>query len=145
MHIVLDLHGLPGGQNAFDNQGKLGKSKVEIWKSTADTHEDSGDLNWWYNATNFNRTIQLVDLATDYILSQQRSDQFTLSLINEPMPSALYFGQTNESKVYLNSYYDAVLPRIRAKSMDMWVMLSDGFSGPQTWYVFHSGTAKCDY
>ena len=25
MHIIVDLHGLPGGQNAFDNQGKTGQ------------------------------------------------------------------------------------------------------------------------
>lgn len=24
MHIIVDLHGLPGGQNGFDNQGKVG-------------------------------------------------------------------------------------------------------------------------
>lgn len=103
-------------------------SRSTLEQSRTFIDRDPGDLNWWYNATNFNRTIQLVDLATDYILAQSRPDQFTLSLINEPMPSALYFGQTNESMAYLNKYYDVVLPRIRSKSKDMWVMLSDGFS-----------------
>jgi aryl-phospho-beta-D-glucosidase BglC (GH1 family) len=71
MHVIVDLHGLPGGQSGLDNQGK------------------TNQIDWWHNSTHMTQTLELVGLATDFILQQSNSDQFTLSLINEPLP-ALY-------------------------------------------------------
>jgi hypothetical protein len=115
MHIIVDLHGLPGGQNGLDNQGK------------------TGQLEWWNNDKNFDDSIKMVNLATDWIKMQPNSDQFTLSLINEPLPALYYFGQTDASFAYLNKYYNASLAAIRKKSKTMPVMLSDGFAGEKAW------------
>ncbi|KAH9890241.1 glycoside hydrolase superfamily [Xylariomycetidae sp. FL2044] len=118
MHIILDLHGLPGGQNGLDNQGK------------------SGDLYWWNNQTNFDRSIDLVKRATDFILIQSKPEQWTLSVINEPlMQGPAFFGQNDESVAYLNKYYKACIDAIRAKDPNkrIPIMLSDGFSGEQAW------------
>jgi aryl-phospho-beta-D-glucosidase BglC (GH1 family) len=115
MHVIVDLHGLPGGQNGLDNQGK------------------TGQLEWWHNEANFDATIQLVKLATAWIRIQPRSNQFTLSIINEPLPEILHFGQTPDSFAYLNKYYTAALAAIRAQTASLPVMFSDGFSGPQIW------------
>ena len=78
MHIVVDLHALPGGQNGLDNQGK------------------TGQLTWWNNQTNFDLSIDMVKKATDDILKQPNAGSFTLSLINEPLPALYYFGQTQD-------------------------------------------------
>jgi aryl-phospho-beta-D-glucosidase BglC (GH1 family) len=115
MHVIIDLHGLPGGQNGLDNQGK------------------TGQLTWWNNDKNFDDSIKMVNLATDWIKWQPNSDQFTLSLINEPLPALYYFGQTDASFAYLNKYYNASLAAIRKKSKTLPVMLSDGFAGEKAW------------
>jgi aryl-phospho-beta-D-glucosidase BglC (GH1 family) len=115
MHIVVDLHGLPGGQNGLDNQGK------------------TGQLTWWNNQTNFDLSIEMVKKATDDILKQPNAGSFTLSLINEPLPALYYFGQTQDSIAYLNKYYTASLKAVRAKSKTLPIAISDGFIGPQTW------------
>jgi aryl-phospho-beta-D-glucosidase BglC (GH1 family) len=115
MHVVVDLHAMPGGQNGLDNQGK------------------TGQLTWWNNQTNFDASIEMVKKATDDILRQPNSGSYTLSLINEPLPALYYFGQTQDSIAYLNKYYTAALKEIRKKSSTMPVALSDGFIGPQTW------------
>ncbi|KAL2065911.1 hypothetical protein VTL71DRAFT_3581 [Oculimacula yallundae] len=116
MHIIVDLHGLPGGQNGLDNQGK------------------TGDLNWWNNQTNFDYSMKTVDLATTWILKQPRPEQFTLGLINEPLKQGFYFfGQTLDSVDYLNKYYTAAVSQIRKRTAKVPIMLSDGFAGPQIW------------
>lgn len=115
MHVIVDLHGLPGGQNGLDNQGK------------------TGQLEWWNNDANFDASIKLVKLATDWIKLQPNSNQFTLSIINEPLPALLHFGQTEESFAYLNKFYNASLTAIRKKTTSLPVMFSDGFSGEQIW------------
>ncbi|KAJ4335636.1 hypothetical protein N0V95_008850 [Ascochyta clinopodiicola] len=122
MHVVVDLHGLPGGQNGLDNQGK------------------SRQLEWWHNDANFDASIKLVNLATDWIRLQPNSNQFTLSLINEPLPALYYFGQTDDSFAYLNKFYNASLTAIRKKSKTLPVMFSDGFAGEQAWEKWWSRT-----
>jgi hypothetical protein len=122
MHVVVDLHGLPGGQNGLDNQGK------------------TGQLEWWNNKANFDASIKMVKRATDWILLQPNSRQFTLGLINEPLPEILHFGQTDESFAYLNKYYNASLAVIRKKSATLPVMFSDGFSGEHVWEQWWSRT-----
>ncbi|KAI0470489.1 glycoside hydrolase superfamily [Xylariaceae sp. FL0804] len=115
MHVILDLHALPGNQNGLDNAGKVDQ------------------LEWWHNETNYDHTLKLVELATEYILDQPYSNQWTLLLINEPLPALYYFGQTDESFAYLNQYYNDSLSIVRKKAPALPVMLSDGFAGPQTW------------
>jgi len=116
MHIIVDLHGLPGGQNGLDNQGR------------------TGTIDWWYNSTNMAYTMTLIDRATDFIIGQPNTNQFTLCIINEPLAQSFYFfGQTPDSFAYLVKYYNAAIKRIRAKTSVISIMLSDGFSGPQTW------------
>jgi hypothetical protein len=115
MHILVDLHGLPGGQNGLDNQGK------------------TGQLTWWNNQTAFDLSIEMVRRATDDILLQPNSGSYTLSLINEPLPALYYFGQTQDSIAYLNKYYKAALAEVRKRSKTLPVAISDGFIGPQTW------------
>jgi aryl-phospho-beta-D-glucosidase BglC (GH1 family) len=118
MHVIVDLHGLPGGQSGLDNQGK------------------TNQIDWWHNSTHMDQTLNLVGLATDFILAQSNSNQFTLSIINEPLPALYYFGQTDESMEYLNDFYGAALDLVRKKSATIPVMLADGFVGPQTWEKF---------
>ncbi|KAF1945067.1 glycoside hydrolase [Clathrospora elynae] len=113
MHAIVDLHGLPGGQNGLDNQGK------------------TGQIGWWHNDDNFEASITMVKRATDCINLQPNKNQFTFSVINEPLPALLQFGQTPDSFAYLNKYYNASLAAIRKKSSTLPVMFSDGFSGEQ--------------
>ncbi|CAD0089800.1 unnamed protein product [Aureobasidium vineae] len=115
MHVVVDLHGLPGGQNGLDNQGK------------------TGQLTWWNNQTAFDLSLEMVRRATDDILAQPHSGSYTISLINEPLPALYFFGQTKDSIAYLNKYYAAALKEVRQRSKTLPVAIADGFIGPQTW------------
>ncbi|KAI1864409.1 uncharacterized protein JN550_008966 [Neoarthrinium moseri] len=118
MHVILDFHGLPGGHNGLDNQGS------------------TGDIAWWYNTTYFDQTLDLVKLSTEYVLAQPHPEQWTLSLINEPLSKGpIFFGQTNEGVAYLNKFYRASLDIVREMDPEMVVpvMLSDGFAGPLMW------------
>lgn len=136
MHIIVDLHGLPGGQNAFDNQGKVGALD---WVSNGHLRRTQKFIRLililqWNNSTNFAHTLDLVNLATNWILAQPNNNHFTLSLINEPLPEGpALFGQTNASFAYLNKYYNAALTQVRQKTTSLPVMFSDGFAGPQIW------------
>ncbi|CAJ2500491.1 Uu.00g033440.m01.CDS01 [Anthostomella pinea] len=80
MHVILDIHELPRGQDALDNQGK------------------TGDLYWWNNQTSFDRSINLAKEATESILVPSRTEQWTLSVINEPLvqgrPACFFSGST---------------------------------------------------
>ncbi|KAI5209089.1 glycoside hydrolase [Aureobasidium subglaciale] len=101
MHIVVDLHGVPGGQNGLDNQGKAGR------------------LTWWNNQTSFDLSIEMRQLH--HLIDQRASS------------SHYYFGQTQDSIVYLNKYYVAAPIEVRKRSKTLPVAISDGFVGPQTW------------
>lgn len=61
MHIVLGLHSLPGGTNWLD----IG--------------EALGHLDWWFNATNLDYSLQAVDKVLDFVQSSVAPNQFTIS------------------------------------------------------------------
>ncbi|KAK8058197.1 glucan 1-3-beta-glucosidase precursor [Apiospora phragmitis] len=116
MHVVLDLHGLPGGVN---NQ-TIG--------------ERVGGLDWWYNETALAWSLKTVDAVLDFIQQSGSPQAFSLEPVNEPMdnpddiglPSAL----SDEAADWLLKYYHAVLDRVAAVNPQIPVMLNDGFKGP---------------
>ncbi|KAK7967636.1 glycoside hydrolase [Apiospora aurea] len=119
MHVILDLHGLPGGVN---NQ-TIG--------------ERVGGLDWWYNETALAWSMKTVEAVLDFIQQSGQPGSFTLEPVNEPMdnpddiglPSSL----SEEASAWLLKYYRAVLDRVAAVNPQTPVMLNDGFKGPGYW------------
>jgi glucan 1,3-beta-glucosidase len=68
MKVWVDLHGLPGSQNSFDNSGQTG------------AHE-------WQHGNNLERSINVLKvMATEYGSDQYADVVVGLELVNEPKP-----------------------------------------------------------
>ncbi|KAK8035483.1 hypothetical protein PG993_010478 [Apiospora rasikravindrae] len=119
MHVVLDLHGLPGGVN---NQ-TIG--------------ERVGGLDWWYNETALAWSMKTVDAVLDFIQQSGQPESFTLEPVNEPMDNPDAIGQpsalSEKASAWLLKYYRLVLDRVAAVNPRIPVMLNDGFKGPGYW------------
>ncbi|KAK8065457.1 hypothetical protein PG997_012204 [Apiospora hydei] len=119
MHVILDLHGLPGGVN---NQ-TIG--------------ERVGGLDWWYNETALAWSMKTVDAVLDFIQQSGQPESFTLEPVNEPMDNPDDIGQpsslSEKASAWLLKYYRAVLDRVAAVNPRIPVMLNDGFKGPGYW------------
>lgn len=119
MHVIIDLHGLPGGVN---NQ-TIG--------------ERVGGLDWWYNETALAWSMKTVDSVLDFIQQSGRPESFTLEPVNEPMDKPDDIGQpsalSEKAAGWLLKYYDAVLERVAAVNPRIPVMLNDGFKGAGYW------------
>lgn len=100
MHIIIDVHSLPGGINGLD----IG--------------EASGHLNWWFNQTNLDLSYQVIDQIINYVQLSGHPNYYTIEPINEPQNnlSALFSPNaiTDAGKTYLTQFYDGVLERITA-------------------------------
>ncbi|KAH8655390.1 glycoside hydrolase superfamily [Xylariales sp. PMI_506] len=127
MHIIIDLHGLPGGQNGLDNCGR------------------TDALDWWYNSTNMEYSLQVVDKATEFILNQPHPEQYTLALINEPLPFGLATDISNITAPqyeYVNEYYHQAINVVRQKDTNhaIPIMLTDCLNGPADWAPYWNGS-----
>lgn len=119
MHVILDLHGLPGGVN---NQ-------------TID--ERVGGLDWWYNEKALDWSMKTVDAVLDFIQKSGQPQSYTLEPVNEPMDNPEDIGQPSSlsetASAWLLKCYRAVLDRAAAVNPQNPVMLNDGFKGPEYW------------
>lgn len=119
MHIVVDLHSLPGGCNGLDNG------------------EAIGHYNWWFNATNMDYSLQMVEKAINYIELSGHPHAYSLSLINEAITDYDKIG-TNETVStagveYMLSYLNASLEIIQKVNPKVPVMWQDSWMGEAFW------------
>ncbi|KAL4999583.1 glycoside hydrolase superfamily [Aspergillus recurvatus] len=111
MHIVIDVHSLPGGLNGLD----IGEKK--------------GNWGWFYNVTAWNNSLHVVDAVVEFIFTSSSQGSFTLEPMNEPTdrngdddltmavfgtPAAL----SDRAATYIMSFWKAVLERVRALESD---------------------------
>ncbi|KAI0155954.1 endo-beta-1,3-glucanase [Pestalotiopsis sp. NC0098] len=119
MHVVIDIHGLPGGIN----NGTIG--------------ERVGGLDWFYNQTALDWSLKAVDAVIDFIRNSAHPESFTLELINEPMDAPDLVGQpaslSEEAASWLLKYFDAVIERVEAADGRIPVMLQGSFKTPDYW------------
>ncbi|CAI9630229.1 glycoside hydrolase family 5 protein [Alternaria burnsii] len=112
LKIIIDLHGLPGSQNGFDNSGqRMDKPRWQEGDTVAQTLQ-------------VHRTI-----AQKYAQAQYQDVVVGIELVNEP---ALYNGLNRD---VLAQFYRDGYGQIREVS-DTPVILSDGFVAPNTWNGF---------
>jgi aryl-phospho-beta-D-glucosidase BglC (GH1 family) len=122
MHVVLDLHSLPGGLNGLDIGERVGARQ------------------WFHNTTALDYSLAAVDRVLDFIAHSDHPQHFTLEPANEPSDNTDFstFGtpatlSANGSEWVLK-YYKAVLDRVRkSQTPDLSVMLHDAFQGPGFW------------
>lgn len=117
MHIIIDIHSLPGGING---QG-IG--------------EANGHYGWYNNATALDYSYQAVESVIAFIQSSKYPQHFTVEPINEPVDNRDFsaFGSplalSDAGAQYLTNFYKGVLARVGKINARIPVMFQDGFKG----------------
>jgi aryl-phospho-beta-D-glucosidase BglC (GH1 family) len=121
MHIILDIHSLPGGLNGMG----LG--------------EKEGNFNWFQNATALRYSLKAVDAAVRFIQSSDFPQGFTLAPLNEPVDNRdiTKFGTpaslSDAGAAWVLNYLKEVLYRVQAANAKIPVMIQGGFR-PETFW-----------
>ncbi|KAL1652728.1 hypothetical protein SLS61_004710 [Didymella pomorum] len=121
MHIILDIHSLPGGVNGMG------------------FGEGEGRFGWFDNTTNLDYSLEAVDAALQYIQSSGSPQSYTLAPINEPVdnrdlstfgtPAAL----SNNGVAWVQKYMNAALARTQAVNPKIPIMFQGSFKGEAFW------------
>lgn len=117
MHIIIDIHSLPGGVNG---QG-IG--------------EADGHYGWFHNQTALAYSYKAVDSVISFIQASGFPSHFTLAPINEPVdntnPAAFGspYALSDPAADYLTNFTKGVLQRVAKVNAKIPVMLQDGFKG----------------
>lgn len=121
MHIVLDLHALPGGVN---------------WLEIGEAH---GHGAWFYNKENLELSYQAVDAVLNYIQTSAHPGSYTLAPVNEAVDSkdlrtfGTPFALSDKAADWLLQYFLGVIERTEAINKNIPIMLQDSFKGEEFW------------
>ncbi|KAJ9090788.1 hypothetical protein QFC21_007168 [Naganishia friedmannii] len=129
IHVILDLHSLPGGVNGLE----IG--------------EAFGNQDWFFNQTNFDYSLQAVDAVIEFVKSSVAPEQFTIAPINEPSDNLAGFGSpdivTEPAGVdWVLKYLRAAYAKIQARCPSIWLMQNDSFKGSRFWAPYWNTTDK---
>ncbi|KAF2026412.1 glycoside hydrolase [Setomelanomma holmii] len=121
MHVVLDIHSLPGGINGVD----IGEAK--------------GHYDWFNNSTNLAYSLDVVSSALDFIQCSGTPESYTLAPINEPIdnrdPST--FGQpialSENGADWVQKYFEAVIAKRDSVNAKIPLLLQVSFKGAAYW------------
>lgn len=121
MHIIVDVHGLPGGINGLT----IG--------------EAVGHYGWYHNQTNFDYSMKVVDSVLSFIQNSGYPEYFTFEPLNEAADNhdLSVFGTTaalsSSGASWVLKYYKAVLDRVAAVNHRIPIMFQDCFKGEKFW------------
>ncbi|KAK8074822.1 glycoside hydrolase [Apiospora hydei] len=119
MHVVIDLHSLPGGVNGLD----IG--------------ETFGHTFWFNNQTNLDHSYAAVDAVLAFIKDSGHLNSFTLAPLNEAADNLDKFatpgGLSPSSADWILKYMNGVLAKVEAVDPRIPVMLQDSFQGAAFW------------
>lgn len=129
MHIIIDIHSLPGGVNGM----AFGEAE--------------GHYGWFNNATALSYSLQTVDAVIKFVMDSKFPQSFTIAPINEPVdvPDISLFGTpyclTESGAQWVQSYMDQVIAKVRAVNAQIPVMFQGSFKGEEYWSSnFAAGT-----
>ncbi|KAF7915137.1 hypothetical protein BELL_0042g00220 [Botrytis elliptica] len=124
MHVIIDLHSLPGGVNSLG----IG--------------EAFGHSGWYQNATNLEYSFQAIDAILSFIQNSGEPQGFTIAPINEASDNFSGFatasGLTANGTNWINTYINGVLTRIAKVNKKIPLMLQDCFLGEAFWSPFYA-------
>ncbi|KAJ5637403.1 hypothetical protein N7490_007282 [Penicillium lividum] len=121
MHVVVDIHSLPGGTNGLD----IGEA-TDHW-------------GWWWNQTAFDWSMKAVDALIDFVQHSGHPEAYSIEPINEPADNHDFadFGTaaalSEHGAVWLLKYFDAVLEHVKAVNPLIPVMIQGSFK-PETFW-----------
>ncbi|KAI9170563.1 amino acid permease [Paramyrothecium foliicola] len=121
MHIILDIHSLPGGVNGMGLGGK------------------EGGFAWFGNQTALQYSYGAVDAVIAFIQASSRPSGWTLQPLNEPVdnrdpstfgtPAAL----SDVGAAWVLSYFEGVVSRVQVKNPKIPVMIQGSFRPVDFW------------
>ncbi|KAE8147921.1 glycoside hydrolase superfamily [Aspergillus avenaceus] len=131
MHIVLDVHSLPGGTNGLT----IG--------------EATGHWGWFHNDTAFDYSLQTIDAVLSFIQKSDSPQSYTIAPINEPTdanqdmsvfgtPAAL----TDDGANWVIKYIQAVLEKVASVNAKIPIMFQGSFKQEQYWSRHFSSDAN---
>ncbi|KAK7914697.1 glycoside hydrolase [Apiospora marii] len=119
MHVIIDLHSLPGGVNGLD----IG--------------EALGHTFWFNNQTNLDYSYAVVDAVLAFMKNSGHLNSFTLSPLNEAADNLEKFampeGLSQGAADWILKYMNGVLAKVDAVDPRIPVMLQDSFQGAAFW------------
>ncbi|TKX24417.1 cellulase-like protein 2 [Elsinoe australis] len=117
MHIIVDIHSLPGGVNGM----AFG--------------EREGAFGWFNNVTALQYSYKAVDAAIAFIQNSGSPQSYTLEPLNEPVDNRniMFFGTplalSDNGAAWVVQYIKGVLQRVKAVNPNIPVAIQDGFKG----------------
>ncbi|KAK9459764.1 glycoside hydrolase superfamily [Lipomyces oligophaga] len=113
MKVWVDLHGVPGSQNGYDNSGH------------------SGSAEWQVGTDNLQSTISVLNtMAAKYSGSTYADTVIALELVNEPITWGNSSVDTTK-QFYLDAY-NSVIGSL-TDNQDLQIIMHDGFTDYSTW------------
>lgn len=124
MHIIIDVHSLPGGINGLT----IG--------------EATGHWDWFHNNTALDQSLRVVDSIIGFVQNSSSPQSYTIAPINEPTDnnkeSMENFGTpvvlTDKGAQWVAKYINAVLKHVAAVNPKIPVMFQGSFKNPEYWY-----------
>ncbi|CCG80989.1 Probable glucan 1,3-beta-glucosidase A [Taphrina deformans PYCC 5710] len=112
LHVVFDIHGLPGSQNGKEHSGHAGPID-------------------WFSDTNQKRSLSVVTAAMNFIYaSPYRSVIAALEIANEPNIT------TSSARSTYEKYLTSATKIVHSINASMPIMFHDGFQGADSWSKF---------
>ena len=130
MHIILDIHSLPGGVNGMG------------------FGEADGHFGWFNNQTALTYSLRAVDAAIQYIQNSGSPQSYTFEPINEPVdnPDITAFGTpaalSENGAAWTLNYIQQVISRVTAVNSKIPVMFQGSFKGEPYWSSKFPATAN---
>ncbi|GAM83624.1 hypothetical protein ANO11243_016120 [Dothideomycetidae sp. 11243] len=111
LKVLIDLHGVPGSQNGWDNSGH------------------TGNVEWQSNNNMFHTTQALRQITRRYTNAENADVVFGIELVNEPISWGNNNFQTTQS--WTQRAFKAV--QAVSKNSNLNVIMHDSFTGANSW------------
>ena len=123
MHIIIDVHSLPGGINGLP----IG--------------EATGNWGWFDNQTALDNSLQAIDAVVDFVQHSGSPESYTIEPINEPADGnkkdMSTFGTaavlSDKGAAWVAKYINAVLDHVAKVNPNIPVMFQGSFKNPDYW------------
>jgi aryl-phospho-beta-D-glucosidase BglC (GH1 family) len=121
MHIIVDVHSLPGGINGLT----IG--------------EATGHWGWYYNETAFEYSMQVIDAVISFVQNSGSPQSYTIEPMNEPTdnPDMSVFGTpaalSDKGASWVLKYILAVIDKVASVNPNIPIMFQGSFKQEQYW------------
>ncbi|PWZ00878.1 glycoside hydrolase [Testicularia cyperi] len=125
LKVWIDLHGVPGSQNGFDNSGR------------------SGPVNWANNPSYYTQTQYAFNrLVTEFVQDDYLGTVTAIEAVNEPKGNVVPAVQSLLNKYYPWARNKVAKPDGWSDYSTMLLAVHDAFQGLQYWQNFWTGRAR---